>query len=287
MSLPSIHLDAFVAVAKFQNFSRAAKQLHITQSALSQRIKNLEDMLNITLIIRETTGIRLTDSGTRLLRYCQIRDVMEEELTSDLSYSVKGELAGILRIGAYSSVMESVVLPALTPLLRKHPNIQCEFVCKSVKELPELLERSKVDFIVMDYQLERHNIETIKLGVEEYVEITSSKYEAPQNLYLDNDFEDRATENFFKFQKIKRKYKRSYMSDCYGILEGVSAGLGYAIMPKHLVDKNRPVKIVEGYKPYQLGIYLHYFHQPFYTKLQGAAISQLTDSCQKFLSRNA
>ena len=63
MSLSSLYLDAFVGVAKAESFSGAAKGLHITQSALSQRIKNLEDELGLTLFLRMTSGVRLTEQG--------------------------------------------------------------------------------------------------------------------------------------------------------------------------------------------------------------------------------
>ena len=67
MSLPSNRLDAFVAVARTQHFSRAAEGLFITQSALSQRVKQLEDFLGVTLFIRDREGARLTEKGERLL----------------------------------------------------------------------------------------------------------------------------------------------------------------------------------------------------------------------------
>lgn len=83
MSLPSLYLDAFLAVAQTQGFSSAASILNITQSALSQRIKNLEEHLGLTLFIRTPNGANLTEQGERLLRYCQTRDSLESELVQE------------------------------------------------------------------------------------------------------------------------------------------------------------------------------------------------------------
>ena len=65
MSLSSLQIDAFLAVCETKSFTAAAAKLHITQSALSQRIKNLEDELGSTLFVRESTGVRTTDLGER------------------------------------------------------------------------------------------------------------------------------------------------------------------------------------------------------------------------------
>ncbi len=85
MSLSSLHLDAFFAAAQSLNFSRAARDLHITQSALSQRVKALEEDLGLTLFVRLPRGVQLTEAGERLLRYCQARSSLESELIEHLT----------------------------------------------------------------------------------------------------------------------------------------------------------------------------------------------------------
>src|SRR5271156_5012173 len=123
MFLSSIQLDAFYAVAQTLHFSQAAEKLHITQSALSQRVLALESELGLTLFIRGRSGVRLTEAALRLLRYCQNRQGLEEELISEIESKGNESLAGTVRIAGFSSVMRSVVLPALAPLLKLHPKI--------------------------------------------------------------------------------------------------------------------------------------------------------------------
>lgn len=283
LKLSSTQLEAFVAVTKNSSFSKAADQVHITQSALSQRIKNLEEQLGQSLLIRDPAGVRLTEAGEKLLRYCQVKDMMEEEFLSDLGATEQKDLAGTLKIAAYSSILRSVVIPALSPFLRKHPKIQCEFLCKEMHELPQLLQNSQADFIIMDYRLDKASLERKKLGIEEYVMIESTKHETPENLFLDNAVEDTATENFFKFSGKKIKYKRAYMGDCYGIIDGVMNGLGKAVMSAHLLEKSMPIKVNPNYKSYVLDVVLHYYTQAYYPRLHQAVVQELTQQCPKFL----
>ena len=284
MSLSSLYLDAFMAVARTENFSQAAGNLHITQSALSQRIKNLEGDLGLTLFLRTPNGAKITEQGQKLLRYCQTRNSLENELLDDLSANKGYELTGIVKIGAYSSVLRSVIIPALTSLLQKHPNVLCEFVCEQIDALPMMMSRAEVDFIVLDYRLERANIEVELLGKERFVVIEGKKQQGRENIFLDNDTKDLATELFFKSQKRKpSKYRRSYFDDCYGIIDGVRTGLGKAVMSDHLVRKDSSINIVRDYKQFDLEVCLHYHSQPFYSKIHQAVITELKKNSPKFL----
>lgn len=285
MSLSSLYLDAFKEVAKTESFSQAADNLFVTQSALSQRVKNLEAELELTLFLRTSGGAVLTEQGLRLLRYCQTKESLENELIGDLQIQTDQTLSGTLRIGTYSSVFRSVLIPALAPLLRKNPKVSCEFICAKMNELPSMLNRGEVDLITMDYQLKKANLVTELLGKENLVAIESKKYQNPENVFLDNDSNDLATEQFFAQQKSKKPptYRRSYFDDCYGIVDGVCEGLGKAVMSKHLIANNNKLVISKKYKSLDLEVWLHHFKQPFYSKLQQAVISEFISKCKNFL----
>src|SRR4051812_10051047 len=101
--LSSLHLDAFYHVARQGTFSKASKILGITQSALSQRIQNLEQELGTALFVRESSGVRLTDVGQELVRYCKSRESLEEEFLGRLRNPAQG-LSGVIRIAGYSTI---------------------------------------------------------------------------------------------------------------------------------------------------------------------------------------
>ena len=285
MSLSSLQLDAFTAVARLLNFSKAAESLFITQSALSQRIKNLEQTIGANLFIREPGKIRITEMGERLQRYCAVKDSMEQELLFNLQPSNEGQLGGITRMGAFSSILRSVIIPSMSSLLRKNPKIQCDFIHKETQDLPELLERGECDFIILDYALDSAGTEKVVLGYEEYVVIESAEYTCPHNVYLDNAPEDPATRDFFNNQdKTPPEYSRRFMGETYGILAGVEAGLGRSVMPVHLLAERPHLKKVEGFAEYRRPITLHFHKQSYYSDLHKAILKQLTDNCSKYLN---
>jgi len=276
MILSSHYLDAFVGVARAGSFSKASKSLHVTQSALSQRIKNLEDELSLTLFLRTSAGIQLTEQGQKLLRYCETKNSLEQELFEELSMNHKNELSGTLRIGTYSTIFRSVIMPSLKVLLQKNPNLLCEFHSCHMGELPAMLNRGEVDFIVMDYKLDKSSVESELLGKEKIVVIESQKKSERSGVFLDNNHSDQATEFFFKNEKSKPlNYKRSYFDDCYGIIEGVEMGLGRAVMSSHLVKNNKKIKISKDFKEQSVEVYLHYHAQPFYSKVHQAIVREL------------
>jgi DNA-binding transcriptional LysR family regulator len=276
VSLSSIQLEAFAAAARTLHFSRAAQQLRLTQSALSQRIKNLEDELGLPLFSRGPAGVRLTETGTRLLRYCQTQEQLETEILSDLVTQGQGELAGILRVAGYSSVMRSMIAPALAPLLRSHPKLQAHFMTCEMRELTAMLSNGDAEFVVLDHEVARAGIEARKLGEETYVLVESANHSGRASTYLDHDPDDPVTRKFLKTAGEKSHVQRSFLGDIYGIIDGVSQGLGRALVPKHLIEGVRQVRIVPGSKSTRVPIYLHFHVQPVYPRLHQAALERFS-----------
>ena len=85
--------------------------------------------------------------------------------------------------------------------------------------------------------------------------------------HLDHDPEDLATERFFADLKKPPAYSRSFLDDVYGVLDGVKLGLGQAVMSRHLLKDSKDISIVRTYKPKTVEVVLHYFKQPYYSRL--------------------
>lgn len=278
MSLSSLHLDAFAEAAKQKSFSAAAAKLHITQSALSQRVLNLEAELGSTLFIRESSGLRLTELGQRLLRYHQSKSLLEAEFMEALSAPSKEGLSGIVRVAAYSTVARSLVLPAMAELMAKNPGVNLEFNTAELRDLPERLFTGAADLILLDRTITKPEVECHLLGYEEYVMIQPTAKNARQDIYLDYDEQDKTTEDFLRLQPRKiPPYKRAFVGDIYGILDGVRLGLGKAVVPLHLLERAKGFTMPKGYEPMLVPVYLCYYAQAFFTDLQKAAISTMRD----------
>lgn len=284
MGLSSNHLDAFFAAAQSLNFSAAAKQLTITQSALSQRIKALEEELGLTLFMRMPRGVQLTEAGQVLLRYCQTRFSLEHELMGQLTGRAEEGLGGILRIGGYSSVVRSVIMPALAPLLRANPNIQPHFQNAEMRHLPEFLLTGQVDFIVTDDELHRPDLQTVELGQEEYVMVESIEHETRRDVFLDHDPADEITQQFLSRQSANvHDYRRAFMDEIYAIIDGVALGVGRAVVSRHLVGKDERLRIVDGHRSMFVPVLLHFPRQPYFTELHKTVIRELEERCPALL----
>jgi DNA-binding transcriptional LysR family regulator len=281
MSLNSSYLDAFYCCAQLRHFTKAAQRLHITQSALSQRIKNLEEELGITLIIRERSGLRLTEMGEHLLRYCQTKNNIENEILESIKGGVSDSLKGIVSIGGFSSIIRSVVLPSLSQILRENPGIQIKFVTKELYELKPLLKSGEIDFMINDEELKHEGLLSHILGYERNVQIQKRGYKGT-NVYLDHDEEDLITAKYFK-KKTTFGLKRHYFDDIYGIIDGVRLGVGKAIVPIHLISKISDIEILDSDRIISTPVVLHYYEQPFYSKIHQSVVKGLLENCPLFL----
>lgn len=119
-------LLSFVTVAREGTFTRAAAQMGVTQSALSQAISGLEARLQIRLLTRTTRSVSPTAAGERLLNAIGNRfDEIEAEL-DELS-ALRDKPSGTVRITCGDHIQRTLLLPKLTPLLLEYPDIKVEF----------------------------------------------------------------------------------------------------------------------------------------------------------------
>lgn len=266
MKLSSIQLNAFYAVAQMGSFSKAADKLNITQSALSQRILNLEHELGTALFIRDSSGLKNTETGNRLLMYCQSQFALENEFLENLG----AETGGILRIAGISSVMRSIILEKLVPLLNSNPKLGLDFKTRELNELEPALRSGATDYIISTTKIEKADLECFSIYTEENVLVQKKGYKGPR-IYLDHDEHDQTTFEYLKSTKIQRRF----LDDIYGIIDGVKLGLGLAVVPAHLIKNHKDIEVIEPHKKAKCTVYVHYFAQSYYTKLHHNFIDSL------------
>ncbi len=284
MNLQQDQLKAFYEVAKIGSFTKAADNLGITQSALSQRIKNLENFLETTLFIRATDGIRLTEAGDKLLKYARVQNQIESEFITDLKSKPNQGLSGALRMGGASSLMWSVGVPALSKFLRSNPNVNVEMSANEISELPNLLQSGQFDFIITCGKINRYAYEEIFLGYEINVLVESKKFDHIPDVYLDHHPEDRTSIEYLKLNNTDAsKINRSYFDNINGIIAAIEAGLGKAVIPIHLLNEHKSLHTVKGERKLKVPVYLCYLKQPFYSKLHTEIIEVVKREVSKVL----
>ncbi len=119
-------LLAFVTVAREGSFTRAAALLGVTQSALSQAVRGLEERLQIRLLARTTRSVAPTAAGERLALAIGHRfDEIEAEL--EALTALRDKPAGTVRITCGEQVLQSILMPKLATLLVDYPEVTLEF----------------------------------------------------------------------------------------------------------------------------------------------------------------
>jgi len=116
------HLQSFLTLAKQMNFGRAAKKIKISQPALSQQIKRLEEELGAKLIIRDRARTRLTEAGIELREQAR-RIIQDVEIAKSAVLAVRGKRRGLLRI-AHSPSHSEPVGTAIGMLLADAPELR-------------------------------------------------------------------------------------------------------------------------------------------------------------------
>lgn len=120
-------LVAFLSVARERSFTRAAAKLGISQSALSQTIRNLEERLDVRLLNRTTRRVTPTEAGERLRRAIGPRfEDIERELAA--LEELRTQPAGTIRLTATDYAADTLLLPRLAEFLPRYPHIKVEII---------------------------------------------------------------------------------------------------------------------------------------------------------------
>lgn len=146
LSLEIDLLRSFAAIAEVRALSRAAARIGRTQSALSQQMKRLEEIVDQPLFQRTGRGVVLTHPGERLLMHAQRILRLHDEAMADLCGN---GLSGSIRFGCPDDYA-AVFLPALLrQFSRQHPHAQVEVVCGPTPRLIEQLDKRAVDLAMI------------------------------------------------------------------------------------------------------------------------------------------
>lgn len=136
----------FAKVAETLNFSDAAKVLYITQSTLSQQIKQLEQELNAPLFQRNSHSVCLTEVGEELLPYA-LRTLHDATLCIDRVHDLQQLLTGTLNIGV-TYTFSPILTETLLVFMKRYPHVRLNIYYKPMEELMDMLTNRKVDFVL-------------------------------------------------------------------------------------------------------------------------------------------
>lgn len=139
-------LKYFIKTAETLSFSEASKALCITQSTLSQQIKQLETELGTPLFIRSSHSVSLTEAGEEMLPYAR-HTVNSAELCAARISDLNNMTAGTLNIGVTYS-FSPILTETLIMFRKMYPDIKLNICYRPMAELMELLKSREVDFVL-------------------------------------------------------------------------------------------------------------------------------------------
>ena len=145
MHLPTDLLRTFAAVTETASFTRAAKLVNRTQSAVSQQIRRLEEELGQRLLERQGREVRPTALGEALLSYARRMLRLHDEAVDALS---RPEVAGVVRLGAPDDYATGFLPDVLSRFASSHPRVQVEVRCQPSRELRTALECGDLDLVI-------------------------------------------------------------------------------------------------------------------------------------------
>lgn len=170
----------FYVVAKNKHMTRASEELHISQPAISQSIKKLEDQLGGTLFLRSNKGMELTEEGKMFYEYVkgalELIGNAENEFTSfkDLS---KGEI----KVGCSTTLTKLILMDALENFHKDYPNININIVNGLTSNLINDLKLGKLDFVIFN----ESNVKENNLYLEKIKELKQG-FVYNSDYYTDN-----------------------------------------------------------------------------------------------------
>lgn len=134
----------FHIVANHGNISKAAKELYISQPAISKSIKKLEKLLDVKLFKRTSRGVLLTNEGEVLYKHTQ--RAFEVLYIGEREVTLMNELGiGSLKIGVSTTLCKYILLPYLNEFVHNNPHINIAISCQSTYKTLELLEQNEID----------------------------------------------------------------------------------------------------------------------------------------------
>ena len=147
--IPNLDVDllkTFIAIAELGSFTRAAGEVHKTQSAVSMQMKRLEELTGRAIFVREGRANRLTADGERLLDYARRIVRLNDEA---LATFMMPELTGLVRFGTPDDYAERFLPEILARFSRTHPLVQVDVECLGSTALYEKTMAGDIDLAMI------------------------------------------------------------------------------------------------------------------------------------------
>lgn len=247
-------LTTFVTVIAEGSMTAAADKLYLTQPAVSQQIRNLEEDLGVELLVRGVRQIKATPQGEVLYEYAKKIINLTQQAEVAIK-SIGNQMKGQLKIGTLNSLGLHLMSPIVGRLMRHNPDLMLKIDYSSGEELIKGFKKAQYDILILpdvkeEFKIDLDNCEQKFLVKEEMWLVGSSKEEKmPQQI----NFKDigsfslvHFSEEFPGFNKAVSDRMQNLGLHLQPIFESanvgtlkrvIEAGLGWGFLPAHSIKK--------------------------------------------------
>ncbi|MBJ7332697.1 MAG: LysR family transcriptional regulator [Solirubrobacteraceae bacterium] len=248
------HLRTIDAVARHRSFTKAAEELHLAQSAISQQIRRLEQELGVEVFRRSSRSVELTSEGEVILGYAHrvLREVngMQSELEE-----LTGLLRGELRIGGMYPTGPYDLAGLLAEFRARHPDVAINMVEDTQDDLLARLRADELDcaFTAVDPDALGDEYAATKLFEEEFVVALPPEHPLADDEHI--SYEQLADQDLVAYREnsaLRRRLERALdtrgltprnafiCTEMAAVRDLVSRGLGVAVMPRSIAERPGP-----------------------------------------------
>jgi LysR family hydrogen peroxide-inducible transcriptional activator len=161
-------LQYLIAVADLRSFNKAADKCHVSQPALSNQIRKLEETLGLTLFERNNKRVMITENGEQIVALAR-RVLIEVDAMHDIAKSAQDPLTGKFRLGAFPT-LSTYLFPELVPkIMRSMPQLKLVLVEEKTHVLLERLKRGELDAAFLALPVQDDQLETQALFDDEFL----------------------------------------------------------------------------------------------------------------------
>lgn len=173
MALIDDKLETFVAVCDTKSFTKAAEILSLTQPAVSQHIKRLEEELNTTLFLRKKGELLLSDEGEIVLTYAKRMIALCDKMRDKVK-NAKSRVNRI-RIGITHTQESGLLMDVLSKIALGDDSLQITFITDNIKNLYDMLENFEIDMAVIEGKPTNPSFNFVVINTDSLMCIVSSQ----------------------------------------------------------------------------------------------------------------
>lgn len=261
INLPTVkQLRYLIALEKFLHFGKAAESCFVTQSAFSVAIKELESILNTSLVDRTNRSVVFTSTGTLVAQQARLA-IFDLEGIVDIAKSTQDPLSGALKMGVIPTIAP-FLLPKILPAIRKqYPNLELYLKEEQTHRIHELLLDGELDILLLALPMTLLNTESIvmfndpfKLAYRKGTELIDPENFSPNKLNKESILllEDGhcLRDHAMSACSLSKKEKISKFSasSLYTLIQMVDSDLGITFVPQMAIDSGllKQTKVVSG-----------------------------------------